>query len=72
MTEASTDMRSIVQKRANEIIANKLKADQGIIGENIESVAFESRQGVGYGGEQPATGTLKDELGIHREDLEVV
>jgi hypothetical protein len=44
MTEASTDMRSIVQKRANEIIANKLKADQGIIGENIESVAFESRQ----------------------------
>jgi hypothetical protein len=44
MTEASTNMRSIVQKRANEIIANKLKADQGIIGENIESVAFESRQ----------------------------
>jgi hypothetical protein len=26
MTEASTNMRSIVQKRANEIIANKLKA----------------------------------------------
>ncbi len=69
MTKAQSDMISNVQKRAHEIIANKLKADQGVIAEDL--APFEQRLGVDYGGDQPATGKFKDELGIHREEERV-
>ena len=68
MTKAQSDMISNVQKRAHEIIANKLKADQGVI---ADLAPFEQRLGVDYGGDQPATGKFKDELGIHREEERV-
>tara|TARA_R110000822_G_scaffold65002_4_gene159195 strand:- start:3328 stop:3540 length:213 start_codon:yes stop_codon:yes gene_type:complete len=69
MNMTQSGMSSNIQSRVQEIIANKLKADQAIIGEDL--AAFEQRLGVDYGGDQPATGKFKDELGIHREDTKV-
>ena len=71
MNMTQSDMVSNIQSRVQEIIANKLKADQAIIGEDIDTVALANRQGLDYGGDQPATGKFKDELGIHREDTKV-
>jgi len=62
-------MVSSIQRRVNEIIANKLKAERAVVGEDL--AAFEQRLGVDYGGEQPATGKFKDELGVHREKEKV-
>jgi hypothetical protein len=69
MNMTQSGMASNIQSRVQEIIANKLKAEQAIIGEDL--AAFEQRLGVDYGGDQPATGKFKDELGIHREDTKV-
>jgi hypothetical protein len=69
MSMAQSDMRGEINRRVNQIIANKLKAEQGIIGEDL--AAFEQRLGVDYGGDQPATGKFRDELGIHREKEKV-
>tara|TARA_R110000824_G_scaffold72517_1_gene185009 strand:+ start:563 stop:775 length:213 start_codon:yes stop_codon:yes gene_type:complete len=66
ISKSQEDMISNVQRRVQEIIANKLKADQAIIAEDL--APFEQRLGVDYGGDQPATGKFKDELGIHREE----
>ena len=69
MSMAQSDMRGDINRRVNEIIANKLKAEQAIIAEDL--APFEQRLGVDYGGDQPATGKFKDELGIHREKEKV-
>ena len=66
ISKSQEDMISNVQRRVQEIIANKLKADQAIIAEDL--APFEQRLGVDYGGDQPATGKFKDELGIHRQE----
>ena len=66
MSKTQSDMVSNIQSRVQEIIANKLKADQAIIAEDL--APFEQRSRVDYGGGQPATGKFKDELGIHREE----
>ena len=34
MSMSQSDMRGEINRRVNEIIANKLKAEQGIIGED--------------------------------------
>lgn len=69
ISKAQSDMVSSIQRRVNEIIANKLKAERAVVGEDL--AAFEQRLGVDYGGEQPATGKFKDELGVHREKEKV-
>ena len=66
MSKTQSNMISNIQSRVQEIIANKLKADQAVIAEDL--APFEQRIGVDYGGDQPATGKFKDELGIHREE----
>tara|TARA_R110002110_G_scaffold29784_4_gene105788 strand:+ start:422 stop:631 length:210 start_codon:yes stop_codon:yes gene_type:complete len=66
MSKTQSNMISNIQSRVQEIIANKLKADQAVIAEDL--APFEQRIGVDYGGGQPATGKFKDELGIHREE----
>jgi hypothetical protein len=66
MSMSQSNMMKEIQSRVQEIIANKLKADQAIIAEDL--APFEQRIGVDYGGGQPATGKFKDELGIHREE----
>lgn len=66
MIKTQSDMVSNIQSRVQEIIANKLKAEQAVIAEDL--APFEQRLGVDYGGDQPATGKFKDELGIHREE----
>ena len=66
MSMSQSNMMKEIQSRVQEIIANKLKADQAIIAEDL--APFEQRIGVDYGGDQPATGKFKDELGIHREE----
>ena len=69
MSMSQSNMMKEIQSRVQEIIANKLKADQAIIAEDL--APFEQRIGVDYGGDQPATGKFKDELGIHREKEKV-
>jgi len=66
MIKTQSDMVSNIQSRVQEIIANKLKAEQAVIAEDL--APFEQRLGLDYGGDQPATGKFKDELGIHREE----
>ena len=63
ISKAQSDMVSSIQRRVNEIIANKLKAERAAVGEDL--AAFEQRIGVDEGGGQPATGKHKSELGIH-------
>ena len=60
-------MMKEIQSRVHKIIEEKLKRDLGLI-EDIDTVALANRQGLDYGGDQPATGKFKDELGIHREE----
>ena len=66
MSKTQSNMMKEIQSRVHKIIEEKLKADQAIIAEDLAS--FEQRLGVDYGGDQPATGKFKDELGIHREE----
>ncbi len=74
MSMTQSDMRGEINRRVNEIIANKLKAEQGEF-EDIRkpegAVAFKQRFDLDYGGDQPATGKFRDELGIHREKEKV-